>query len=413
MSDHDFENYLSLLSGLLRLSRRQRGEIAAELRAHLDDRLEELTASGVSRDEAVRQALAEFGDAAGLAGQFTTISTERKRRWLMRLTTYSVAATILIAAAIATFWPGRNAAPGRADAIAQNPGDADPFAPGTPAEQAARRQPAAADPFGAPPAAGAAAQSGAPAAKPSKEQLTPEKVIDAALNRTTSLDVVEMPLRDVVQYLQEANQIPIVLKGKKLDEVGVPLDTPITKSLKGVRFATVLEILLDDLDLTYYTGEVLFITTPADAAARAEIRVYDCRDLLAMPAPARAAPQGVGNVPLQPMPGSGGGTAHTSDHDQRASQLMSIITTNIDPQTWLNTAYSAAMPGGGMGAMAGGAAAAPPDDARPLPSGSISEYNGLSVVTQTAPTHKKIERVLDMLREAAGLDAAKRGKVVQ
>src|SRR5437762_8314971 len=120
MSDREFENYLTLLAGLLRLDTRQRGAIADELRAHLEDRLDELLASGVSRDEAVRQALAEFGDAAGLAGQFVSLSRNRKRRWLMRLTTFSVAATLLIAAGIAIFWPGRNAAPGVAAAVAQN-----------------------------------------------------------------------------------------------------------------------------------------------------------------------------------------------------------------------------------------------------------------------------------------------------
>src|SRR6267142_4064683 len=121
MSDGEFENYLTLLAGLLRLDGTQRRAIAEELRSHLEDRLDELVARGVSKEEAVRQALAEFGDAAGLAGQFVSISRNRKRRWLMRLTTFSVAATVLIAAGIAIFWPGRNAAPGVANAIAQGP----------------------------------------------------------------------------------------------------------------------------------------------------------------------------------------------------------------------------------------------------------------------------------------------------
>src|SRR6202008_3010532 len=66
MSDHEFNNYLTLLAGLLRLGDKQRRAIAEELRTHLEDRVEELLARGVSRDEAVQRALAEFGDAAGL-----------------------------------------------------------------------------------------------------------------------------------------------------------------------------------------------------------------------------------------------------------------------------------------------------------------------------------------------------------
>ena len=105
----------------MRLDGKQRRAIADELRSHLEDRLEELLERGVSKDEAVQQALAEFGDAAGLAGQFVAISRQRKRRWLMRMTTFSVAATLLLAAGIAIFWPGRNAAPGIAVAVAQAP----------------------------------------------------------------------------------------------------------------------------------------------------------------------------------------------------------------------------------------------------------------------------------------------------
>src|SRR5436305_7148996 len=143
MSDREFENYLTLLASLLRLDPKQRREIGDELRSHLEDRLDELMARGASREDAVKQALAEFGDAAGLAGQFLAVQRNRKRRWLMRVTTFSIAATILVAAGIAIFWPGRNAAPGVAAVLAQAPaGAADPFA--TPPSQA----PPEVDPFG-------------------------------------------------------------------------------------------------------------------------------------------------------------------------------------------------------------------------------------------------------------------------
>src|SRR6476660_811808 len=127
MSDREFENYLQLLRGLLRLNRDQSEAISAELRSHMEDRLEELLARGLPREEAIQQALAEFGDAAGLGNKFGAISLSRKRRWLMRLMTFSTAATLLIAASLITFWPGRNAAPGVAIAAAQAPTGAGPF----------------------------------------------------------------------------------------------------------------------------------------------------------------------------------------------------------------------------------------------------------------------------------------------
>jgi hypothetical protein len=132
MSPEEFDNYLTLVSSLLRIGGKQRERIARELRTHLDDRLEDLLGRGVPREEAIRQALAEFGDAAGLAADFVSLSRNRKRRWLMRVTTASVAATVLIALGLITFWPGTNAGPGIAQLAAQAPEEegrkkADPF----------------------------------------------------------------------------------------------------------------------------------------------------------------------------------------------------------------------------------------------------------------------------------------------
>jgi hypothetical protein len=358
MSDREFENYLALLTRLLRLGDTQRQQIAGELRAHLEDRLDELLAQGVSREDAVRLALEEFGDAAGLAAEFASLSRNRRRRWLMRLTTYSVAATVLLAVGIVTFWPGRNAGPGVAEIIAQ---EAPP-----PAK--------AADPFAGP-------------ARPKVEaKPSAAGTLDRKLSQPTNVDFVEQPLRDVILYLSEQHAIPIVLKTKKLEEAGVKPDAPITISLKGVRLSTALELMLDELGLTYVDKEeVLLITTLDDAKATLAIRVYECRDLLALAAPAGpvggAAAPGVGFGSADG--GYGGGML--MPHNVHAAQLMNLIMTNVDQQSWSQT---------------GGA-------------GSISEYNGLIVVTQTAQTHKKIERVLEMLREAAGLDPAKAGKVVK
>src|SRR5205085_11691355 len=99
----------------------------------------------------------------------------------MRLTTFSVTATLLLAAGIAIFWPGRNAAPGVASAVAQNP-KADPV-----------------DPFG-------------PPAKPAADRRTSEARIEAELNKTTTVELVETPLKDAIAFLQDNHNIPIVLK---------------------------------------------------------------------------------------------------------------------------------------------------------------------------------------------------------
>jgi len=146
--------------------------------------------------------------------------------------------------------------------------------------------------------------------------------------------------------------------------------------------------------------EVLQITTPHDAQSVMEIRIYDCRDLLQMQA-------GLGTKEQPPLPGTGEPMA-VSDHSERAAQLMNIISTNVDWHSWVKNL--GAMGGMGMGGMAMPGGRGEQELKR---RGSISEYNGLIVVTQTAQTHKKIEHVLDMLRQAAELPAAGAGKVIR
>mgnify|MGYP002701045636 FL=1 len=64
MPEREFELYLDLLGKLLKLTPEQKTSISDELRDHLEERFEELVQSGQSRDDAIRQALDEFGDAA-------------------------------------------------------------------------------------------------------------------------------------------------------------------------------------------------------------------------------------------------------------------------------------------------------------------------------------------------------------
>jgi len=108
-----------------------------------------------------------------------------------------------------------------------------------------------------------------------------EQRIFDELNRTATIDVVEMSLKDVVTYLSDTHGIPIVLSSKKLDEAGVSVDTPVTKSLRGITLRSALRLLLKDLELTYVVrDEVLQITTPEDAESQLITKVYPVGDLV-------------------------------------------------------------------------------------------------------------------------------------
>src|SRR5207244_8775790 len=100
-----------------------------------------------------------------------------------------------------------------------------------------------------------------------------EQRIFDELNKTTTIEFVEAPLKDVVAHLQDTHGVPIVLSATNL--AGVDLDTPVTKNLKGVTLRSALRLLLSELDLTYVVrDEVIQITTPEDAENEVRTKVF-------------------------------------------------------------------------------------------------------------------------------------------
>jgi hypothetical protein len=107
-----------------------------------------------------------------------------------------------------------------------------------------------------------------------------QRILDE-LNKPTTMDVVEMPLRDVMRFLADSHGIPIVLSAKKLEEASISLETPVTKSLHGITLRSALRLILKDLELSYLVqDEVVQITTPEDAAVQLTHKVYPVGDLV-------------------------------------------------------------------------------------------------------------------------------------
>ncbi len=126
MPEDEFERYLTLLARTLRLSDAQRDAIAAELRDHMEARLGELTLQGVEREEAIETALAEFGDASGLAKDLTRTNPERirTRRHFMQTTFGTIAACAAVTFAVMLLVPNnKSGQPNQPAAVAQD-GDA-------------------------------------------------------------------------------------------------------------------------------------------------------------------------------------------------------------------------------------------------------------------------------------------------
>jgi len=77
-----------------------------------------------------------------------------------------------------------------------------------------------------------------------------EKAIETALNEPTSFEFIETPLKDVIDQLKLQHGIEIQLDTKALGEASIPVDTPITKSLKGISLRSALRLTLSEHGLT-------------------------------------------------------------------------------------------------------------------------------------------------------------------
>jgi len=105
----------------------------------------------------------------------------------------------------------------------------------------------------------------------------------AALSSKTTLDVVDIPLADLLEQLGDEHQLKSVIDERTLNEVGLEgAAITSTANFKELSWRRVLELLLGDHGLTYTIdpeGEVLTITTFEGAEADAIPILYKVDDL--------------------------------------------------------------------------------------------------------------------------------------
>jgi hypothetical protein len=332
MSQQEFQNYLGLLGRLLRLRTAQRKAIEDELRAHMEERFAALSSQGIEPEQAVSMALAEFGDAAALAAEFTAISRLQKRRWMMRFTIGSIAATILLSAVVVSMWPdgsGQLADPAAQAQQVQKP--APPKAEKTAPEQDANAQ------------------------------------TQAKLETHTSAEFIESPLTDVLDYLADVAKVQVYVDHPPLHGKGIDAATaPVTMHLKDVPAEMVLRLALRQQGLAYMLDHgVAIVTTPEEVEKNRDIRVYCIRDLIQQP--------GMAEATMGP-----GSDAVVRSH---ITALIELITSTVDPTSWEEVGGSA----------------------------SIRQYRGALVIAQTYQGQRKVEKLLQGLRDALAEQPAPAG----
>jgi len=100
------------------------------------------------------------------------------------------------------------------------------------------------------------------------------------LDQSISIDFQDTPLQKAVDHFAEELVIDIRLDERALDDVGIRSRQPISVSLTDCKFATALQAMLMELDLTWMIRDgVIWITTPEEAQSAMQVAVFDVRDL--------------------------------------------------------------------------------------------------------------------------------------
>jgi hypothetical protein len=100
--------------------------------------------------------------------------------------------------------------------------------------------------------------------------------IESELKNQTEIAFTDTPLTDVMTFLSDYHNIPILLDTAALTEANVVSDMPITRTLDGVSLESALNIVLAPLKLDYViANEVMLVTTVKQAEATLDVRVYD------------------------------------------------------------------------------------------------------------------------------------------
>ena len=111
-----------------------------------------------------------------------------------------------------------------------------------------------------------------------------EKAILKAMKEQASLEFVEAPLEDMLDYLQNKHHIPIKLDANALKEAGVDPSTPITCNVSGVPLRSALRLVLSDLQLEWVIhSDVVLITSQTKADTDESFmmtKIYDVSDLI-------------------------------------------------------------------------------------------------------------------------------------
>jgi hypothetical protein len=118
-----------------------------------------------------------------------------------------------------------------------------------------------------------------------------EQKIKLALQRDkTTLEFVEIPLSDVINFIKDRHHIAIVFDDNPLKDATIdPTALPVSINVQDISLHSALNLMLSRFNLTYLLeDDVLKITTKEKADATLTMRIYDIHDLVPLSGDAAA-----------------------------------------------------------------------------------------------------------------------------
>ncbi len=183
-----------------------------------------------------------------------------------------------------------------------------------------------------------------------------EREIEARLDRPTTVEFQDTPLSEAILAIGQQHGIPVRIDRRSLEDVGMGTDTPVTFSAQGTPLHSLLDGMLDQMDLVWLVDDgCLLITTPETSEDPNRLRtvVYPVTDL----------------VRVRDSEGK-----EWTDFDT----LIETILSNVRPTTWDEV--------GGPGSVS------------PMQSGGTD----VLVVTQSQATQRELGSLLARLRAVRG-----------
>lgn len=282
MSNKEFENYVALIGKLLQLTRAQRELIAGELQDHLQMRVADLESEGMARQDAITKALEEFGDAAVMAKNFQTVLNLKRRRWMMRFATVSMAAAFLATILTMALWPDNARFGAPAHSVAQDAGSSETTEAAEESSFDSRLSNA------------------------TQRDLQTEK----ALKKVVDLDFEETPFSEIMSVLAEMTNLNFILDNSARDD-SLTDDEPISFRIRQLPLDKALDLMLVGKNATYRIDEGVVVFISLDDAGDAKfmrLKMFDCRDMMdVLPASVAMSGTSVGGGGYGGSGGGGGG----------------------------------------------------------------------------------------------------------